>query len=111
MNMINILLFFFSSRRRHTRCGRDWSSDVCSSDLRLALRAPLDHPLALVVVLVVLLLAVVEHRLDAVLVVPGDGSSCPVGVVRPAGLVAVQVVAVGPQANVVGRVRPEAVGP
>src|SRR2546429_1645261 len=24
---------FFSSRRRHTRCGRDWSSDVCSSDL------------------------------------------------------------------------------
>src|SRR5690554_4975176 len=27
------LFFFFSSRRRHTRCGRDWSSDVCSSDL------------------------------------------------------------------------------
>src|SRR5690554_7734690 len=25
--------FFFSSRRRHTRCGRDCSSDVCSSDL------------------------------------------------------------------------------
>src|SRR5579872_5919691 len=29
-----MILFFFSSRRRHTRCGRDWSSDVCSSDLR-----------------------------------------------------------------------------
>src|SRR5712675_2873205 len=28
--------FFFSSRRRHTRCSRDWSSDVCSSDLLLA---------------------------------------------------------------------------
>src|SRR5690625_5639338 len=27
------LLFFFSSRRRHTRWPRDWSSDVCSSDL------------------------------------------------------------------------------
>src|SRR2546422_3814423 len=27
--------FFFSSRRRHTRCSRDWSSDVCSSDLEL----------------------------------------------------------------------------
>src|SRR3989449_6275543 len=27
------LSFFFSSRRRHTRCSRDWSSDVCSSDL------------------------------------------------------------------------------
>src|SRR5256884_8452509 len=27
------LCFFFSSRRRHTRCSRDWSSDVCSSDL------------------------------------------------------------------------------
>src|SRR5690554_8046792 len=25
--------FLFSSRRRHTRCGRDWSSHVCSSDL------------------------------------------------------------------------------
>src|SRR5579872_1375932 len=32
--MITIFFFFFfSSRRRHTRCGRDWSSDVCSSDL------------------------------------------------------------------------------
>src|SRR2546422_6207586 len=29
------LFFFFSSRRRHTRCSRDWSSDVCSSDLFL----------------------------------------------------------------------------
>src|SRR5258706_7173543 len=27
------VLFFFSSRRRHTRLDRDWSSDVCSSDL------------------------------------------------------------------------------
>src|SRR5690606_39827869 len=27
--------FFFSSRRRHTRFSRDWSSDVCSSDLDL----------------------------------------------------------------------------
>src|SRR5437899_12114088 len=26
-------MFFFSSRRRHTRCLSDWSSDVCSSDL------------------------------------------------------------------------------
>src|SRR5437870_6324456 len=33
------LFFFFSSRRRHTRWPRDWSSDVCSSDLRVA--APL----------------------------------------------------------------------
>src|SRR6478752_2510626 len=28
-----MIFFFFSSRRRHTRCSRDWSSDVCSSDL------------------------------------------------------------------------------
>src|SRR3712207_9502234 len=28
-----MVLFFFSSRRRHTRYWRDWSSDVCSSDL------------------------------------------------------------------------------
>src|SRR5215203_7185512 len=30
---INSIVFFFSSRRRHTRYWRDWSSDVCSSDL------------------------------------------------------------------------------
>src|SRR5690625_6449296 len=28
-----MMVFFFSSRRRHTRWPRDWSSDVCSSDL------------------------------------------------------------------------------
>src|SRR2546421_3200918 len=31
--VIVIFFFFFSSRRRHTRSDRDWSSDVCSSDL------------------------------------------------------------------------------
>src|SRR5437867_12035096 len=30
----DVLFFFFSSRRRHTRSYGDWSSDVCSSDLR-----------------------------------------------------------------------------
>src|SRR3712207_7161820 len=30
-----LVFFFFSSRRRHTRYWRDWSSDVCSSDLML----------------------------------------------------------------------------
>src|SRR5690606_39422791 len=32
---LSALLFFFSSRRRHTRFSRDWSSDVCSSDLNV----------------------------------------------------------------------------
>src|SRR6266849_9109564 len=31
-----MFFFFFSSRRRHTRSTRDWSSDVCSSDLKVA---------------------------------------------------------------------------
>src|SRR6266496_6207362 len=31
--IVEVLDFFFSSRRRHTRSLRDWSSDVCSSDL------------------------------------------------------------------------------
>src|SRR3712207_8131531 len=31
--ILHVCLFFFSSRRRHTRYWRDWSSDVCSSDL------------------------------------------------------------------------------
>src|SRR5699024_12115919 len=45
-----LLLFFFSSRRRHTRSKRDWSSDVCSSDLyqcqncRLIFATPSDQP-------------------------------------------------------------------
>src|SRR3989449_6333963 len=34
--MQDFACFFFSSRRRHTRCSRDWSSDVCSSDLARA---------------------------------------------------------------------------
>src|SRR5262245_66681465 len=33
MMFSGIVFFFFSSRRRHTRCLSDWSSDVCSSDL------------------------------------------------------------------------------
>src|SRR2546421_8721584 len=34
MNHLSLtFFFFFSSRRRHTRSDRDWSSDVCSSDL------------------------------------------------------------------------------
>src|SRR5436309_10903377 len=33
MAVIVVFPFFFSSRRRHTRFSRDWSSDVCSSDL------------------------------------------------------------------------------
>src|SRR5258707_6614395 len=31
--LVSCYFFFFSSRRRHTRYWRDWSSDVCSSDL------------------------------------------------------------------------------
>src|SRR5207253_3680808 len=33
MIISDVFFFFFSSRRRHTRWPRDWSSDVCSSDL------------------------------------------------------------------------------
>src|SRR5206468_9628700 len=32
-HFFSFFCFFFSSRRRHTRSDRDWSSDVCSSDL------------------------------------------------------------------------------
>src|SRR2546430_9022962 len=39
-----LLYFFFSSRRRHTRFDCDWSSDVCSSDLRaFGLQRGMDH--------------------------------------------------------------------
>src|SRR5690606_39498542 len=34
LTYLTLVNFFFSSRRRHTRFSRDWSSDVCSSDLK-----------------------------------------------------------------------------
>src|SRR5258705_1119913 len=40
-------VFFFSSRRRHTRCLSDWSSDVCSSDLLYIDGKPLTESLVL----------------------------------------------------------------
>src|SRR2546422_1050240 len=44
MNGCSFFFFFFSSRRRHTRCSRDWSSDVCSSDLGGCYREPRGSP-------------------------------------------------------------------
>src|SRR5438034_4870525 len=44
--MMGVFSFFFSSRRRHTRSLCDWSSDVCSSDLR-SVRQPPIHILPL----------------------------------------------------------------
>src|SRR5439155_7454292 len=41
-----LCFFFFSSRRRHTRWPRDWSSDVCSSDLHTRDRAARGMPVA-----------------------------------------------------------------
>src|SRR3712207_9038100 len=40
VNEVMFCFFFFSSRRRHTRYWRDWSSDVCSSDLSGPRAAP-----------------------------------------------------------------------
>src|SRR5699024_11318399 len=42
---MRIVVFFFSSRRRHTRSKRDWSSDVCSSDLHWGCRFGDEIPL------------------------------------------------------------------
>src|SRR5206468_6922078 len=39
-----VFFFFFSSRRRHTRSDRDWSSDVCSSDLEAGRERERDDP-------------------------------------------------------------------
>src|SRR5256885_8551449 len=40
-----LVIFFFSSRRRHTRLQGDWSSDVCSSDLTLSTALAANHGL------------------------------------------------------------------
>src|SRR5699024_11367759 len=42
-NTLFSLFFFFSSRRRHTRSKRDWSSDVCSSDLNMVTKYSIDR--------------------------------------------------------------------
>src|SRR5207249_7160440 len=62
--MRTIVYFFFSSRRRHTRSKRDWSSDVCSSDLvgrehRVPRRSRFDLAQHLL-----LDLKILEYRLD-----------------------------------------------
>src|SRR4051794_41206892 len=67
-------LFFFSSRRRHTRWTGDWSSDVCSSDLLMHLGVaagpePVPRPLELAHQLAVVVdLAVLDDDDRAVLV-------------------------------------------
>src|SRR5690625_8018152 len=48
MQSLSFLFFFFSSRRRHTRWPRDWSSDVCSSDLKIGFAPTLDEAIDLV---------------------------------------------------------------
>src|SRR5216684_3682032 len=61
-----VYFFFFSSRRRHTRCSRDWSSDVCSAE--------------------------VVHQADMVV---SKGVPRPVRFERPGGLAALGVAQIG----------------
>src|SRR2546428_2479018 len=64
--------FFFSSRRRHTRSDRDWSSDVCSSDLDKVATTGLVHGL----------IGILKHRAELVkaesLSYPNGSSACGV---------------------------------
>src|SRR5207248_6183166 len=69
-------VFFFSSRRRHTRSYGDWSSDVCSSDLKMASSATLtashcSHKCSRV------------HRNGTPLRKPRNSGGSPSGVSRP----------------------------
>src|SRR2546430_5130186 len=45
IDSLAVYVFFFSSRRRHTRFDCDWSSDVCSSDLEASATTTADGPL------------------------------------------------------------------
>src|SRR5690242_21720721 len=65
-NLCKYILFFFSSRRRHTRLTCDWSSDVCSSDLFQKIGG--EMLAAMAIPFLVLLVAavggnVIQHRL------------------------------------------------
>src|SRR3989440_6869034 len=80
-DVVSLFFFFFSSRRRHTRSDRDWSSDVCSSDLEEPQRLRrIAHQQVLG------LLVMVEHHLvvfaaDARLLVATEGGVRGIGVV------------------------------
>src|SRR6266511_4866650 len=67
------VIFFFSSRRRHTRFPRDWSSDVCSSDLTAApaVDTPGWDPLRI--------LCAVQAAVDGVFARHREGGACPSG--------------------------------
>src|SRR5256885_9837363 len=60
--VLHILLFFFSSRRRHTRLQGDWSSDVCSSDLALT-AGVINEALFSVIVVVMVVVSVLPAPL------------------------------------------------
>src|SRR6266496_5339526 len=87
MNLSSVLasvfiLFFFSSRRRHTRSLRDWSSDVCSSDLGPhdpAVQVRLDRQPEAVEPFGVRGIAA-ESRVPAIRPGPGIGAADPGGV-------------------------------
>src|SRR2546422_10056440 len=84
-----LFFFFFSSRRRHTRCSRDWSSDVCSSDLEAR------HPL-LVLSRLQGQEPVVPNDLDLcdpvrVLIISGPNTGGKTGTLKIVGLFALMV--------------------
>src|SRR5215813_4141557 len=91
----DLFFFFFSSRRRHTRCGRDWSSDVCSSDLAAPSTASVNACVAMPSALVAVRFTVVEPaevgvpEIDALAVPPLNESpagSAPLSVMVAVGL-------------------------
>src|SRR5947209_917 len=73
MMYVFVIFFFFSSRRRHTRYWRDWSSDVCSSDLPDRTVVLFDGDGSLMMH-VQELETIKRHRLNILIVVMNDGA-------------------------------------
>src|SRR5690606_40019995 len=74
-----VFSFFFSSRRRHTRFSRDWSSDVCSSDLITISAQMVSYEIAMGFCFLVVIMVSGSMNLTEIVMGQGQGTMAAMG--------------------------------